>query len=70
MMTQVIFYLCPKCFEVREVSREEHRHRMLRCEPGDPGSERRKPPVDARGHLMTRAPRWYLEALGVYPHKG
>jgi len=37
---------------------------MLVCKPGEPGSERRKPLVDRSGNLLSRAPRWFLEATG------
>jgi|GEM_PF-3520281 len=57
-----IFYLCPTCFEVCLVPREGHPHRMLACRAGELGDERRKPPMDPHGRLLSRAPRWYLEA--------
>lgn len=60
------FYICPICFQVCETEREchlhEHAHRMVECEPGSPGDERRKPVHDRFGNLMSRAPRWYLDA--------
>lgn len=65
MADQTEFYICPRCFEVREFTRASHRHRMVRCDPGAADSDRRKPPVDGRGQLITRAPRWYLEAVGI-----
>ncbi|HLE14031.1 MAG TPA: hypothetical protein VI776_04720 [Anaerolineales bacterium] len=38
---------------------------MLECVPGEPGDDRRKPVSDRFGNLVSRAPRWYLEALGM-----
>jgi hypothetical protein len=58
------FFICPFCFQVCESERECHAHRMVECKPGKPGDERRKPIYDRDGNLVTRAPRWYLEAVG------
>jgi len=62
-----IFYLCPVCFETSESGVEYHRHQMIRCDAGQPGDERRKPLVDDSGQLKSRAPRWFLEAVGWVP---
>lgn len=67
MNTNAIFYLCPYCFEVSEVEGDHHGHRMIRCDAGEPGDERRKPVIDERGNLKSRAPRWFLEAIGSLP---
>jgi hypothetical protein len=60
------FYICPICFQVCETKREchlhQHAHRMVECDPGSFGDERRKPIYDRYGNLVSRAPRWYLEA--------
>lgn len=58
------FYICPTCFRVCETKVVCHEHLMVECDPGQPGDERRKPVADRFGHLVSRAPRWYLEALG------
>lgn len=58
------FFICPICFQVCETEKECHRHQMVKCEAGRPGDERRKPIRDQHGHLVSRAPRWYLEAVG------
>jgi hypothetical protein len=57
------FYICPVCFRVCETKSECHQHLMLRCDAGQPGDERRKPVRDRFGQLVSRAPRWYLEAV-------
>jgi hypothetical protein len=59
-----LFFICPVCFRACQDAQECHEHRMMCCDPGAPGDERRKPVVDAAGRVQTRAPRWYLEALG------
>jgi hypothetical protein len=58
-----VLYICPKCFRVCETESECHAHRMVRCETGLPGDDRRKPVMDDHGRLVSRAPLWYLEAL-------
>ncbi len=67
MAESTVFYLCPKCFQVCEVPEEDHDHAMVRCDPEALDRDSRMPPVDEHGHLMTRAPRWYLEAIGILP---
>jgi hypothetical protein len=59
------FHICLVCFRVCEVEEECHHERRLECDAGEPGSERRKPVADEHGRLYSRAPRWFLEALGV-----
>ncbi|MGH2523556.1 MAG: hypothetical protein ACRDH2_13715 [Anaerolineales bacterium] len=68
MNTNRAFYLCPLCFEAFEAEGEHHNHRLVRCDPGEPGGERRKPIVRA-GRLASRAPRWFLEAVGSLPSR-
>jgi hypothetical protein len=36
---------------------------MVKCDVGEPGDERRKPIVDRFGKYVSRAPRWYIEAV-------
>jgi len=67
MNTSRIFYLCPTCFEVSESEMGGHRHRVIRVDPGEPDDERRKPAMDEAGRLTSRAPRWFLEAIGSLP---
>ena len=57
------FYICPICFRVCETESECHEHIMVKCETGHPGDQRRKPVSDRFGKLVSRAPRWYLEAV-------
>jgi hypothetical protein len=67
MNTRIPFYLCPTCFAATDTHPERHRHPMVWCDAGEPGSERRKPLTDERGKLQTAAPRWFVEALGWLP---
>lgn len=62
-----LFYICPFCFRVCDSCEECHEHQMICCDPGAIDAERRKPVMDASGHIQTRAPRWYLEAVGWIP---
>ena len=67
------FYICPICFQVCESKRacnlHIHGHRMVVCNPGKSGDERRKPVRDKFGNPVSRAPRWYLEAVGWIDRK-
>ena len=67
MGTAYLFYICPVCFNACEDLEECHQHLMIRCEPGAPDHERRRPVMDATGRIQTRAPRWFLEAVGWVP---
>jgi hypothetical protein len=58
------FFLCPVCFNASVDGRECHDHQMICCRAGGPDDERRKPLMDAAGRVQSRAPRWYLEAVG------
>ena len=63
MANNQVFYICPICFRVCETEDECHEHLMVLCETGHPGDERRKPVSDQFGNLVSRAPRWYIEAI-------
>jgi hypothetical protein len=43
--------LCPRCGEAR-----------LGCRPGEPDDPCRRPIMDSRGQVRTRAPLWWLRA--------
>ena len=66
MDSNATFYLCAICFEAREADGECHSRRLIRCEAGSPGDERRRPPT-VDGRLASRAPQWFLEAVGWAP---
>ena len=58
------FYICPVCFRVCDTKIECHAHQLLECQVGDLKDDRRKPITNHFGKLVSRAPRWYLEAQG------
>jgi hypothetical protein len=59
-----VFYICPTCFTVCESNPETHRHPMVRCDAGRPGDERRRPVTGSDGRILSRAPYWFMEAVG------
>lgn len=59
-----VFYICPVCFQTCDTEIECHRHQMVECVPGKAGTYRRQPVHDSSGRLVSRAPRWYMEAVG------
>ncbi len=64
------FYLCPICFAAfeSEIACKAHiHHRAVWCDPIDLTDEQRKPLTYADGRLASRAPRWFLEAVGALP---
>lgn len=67
MSTGHLFYICPVCFNACKDPEECHEHQMMCCDPGMPDDERRKPMMDASGRVQTRAPLWYLRAVGWIP---
>ena len=64
MENEKILYICPVCFQTCESETECHAHKMIECNLGHFGDERRKPVIDNFGNMVSRAPRWYLEAVG------
>jgi len=66
MAEEHIIYICPRCFRICESKDVDHEHpRLIACNVGEEGDERRKPITDEHGNLLSRAPRWFLEGLGV-----
>ncbi len=63
-------YICPICFKVCDTEQECHAHQMVKCDVGEPGDERRKPIVDRFGKYVSRAPRWYIEAVSWIKKNG
>jgi len=39
-----------------------HPGKSAKCDAGVPGDARSMPLFDAHGHLVTRAPKWWVEA--------
>lgn len=63
MSRNMIFFLCPKCFTLREGDSEPHHHGMIRVDASKLTEEQRKPLFDEEGKLVSRAPKWFLKAL-------
>ena len=66
----IIFYICPTFFRIGEPEQACHehqattKHQMIACDPGELGDELRKPVSNRFGQYVSRAPRWFLEAIG------
>jgi hypothetical protein len=67
MNASSVFYLCPMCFETFEAEPASHQHQVMRIDPAQLNSELRQPASDNIGHLTSRAPRWFLAAIGTLP---
>ncbi|MDQ4077629.1 MAG: hypothetical protein M3220_15455 [Chloroflexota bacterium] len=65
MNTQGTFYLCPTCFEVTESHAETHQHTMIEVKATAISDQRRQPVTDESGRVLSRAPQWFLEAIGT-----
>lgn len=62
-MSEETIYICAICFATRESEGYCHDHRMVKCMVGELGDERRKPAMEGP-IIKSRAPRWFLEAVG------
>ena len=69
MNTNPVFYLCPKCFEAFDSEPTDHPHAILCINTAELDIESRRPVMDQDGNLHSRAPRWFLEAIGVMPSR-
>ena len=65
METSLIFYLCPTCFDAFETEPANHQHAVLCIDMTQLDDESRMPLMDNQGHLLSSAPRWFLEATGM-----
>ncbi len=55
-------YICWVCHRVGQNPLNCHPGRSVEWDAGKPGDERSKPLFDKHGHLVTRAPKWWVEA--------
>ena len=57
-----VMYVCPKCFSVGQSAGRcpDCGETRVECNPGDPNNPCRKPPIDAEGRILSRAPLWWL----------
>lgn len=60
-MTQV--YLCPRCFEAQTAPGfcPNDGAELLSCRPGAPDDPCRRPLMDDKGRVVSRAPIWWLQ---------
>lgn len=61
MPAERVIYICENCFKASDAEGECCGHAMIRCETGEPGSERSRPLYAEDGRLRSHAPRWWLE---------
>ena len=65
MAAEHIIYIST-CFRICESKDVDCEHPgWITCDVGEEGDERRKPITDEHGNLLSRAPRWFLEGLGI-----
>ncbi len=55
-------YVCRVCHLVGKRPLTCHPGKSVQCDAGEPGDERSKPLFDGEGHLVTRAPKWWVDA--------
>jgi hypothetical protein len=57
-----MLYVCPGCFLADESPGQCPicGRTRVECNPGDPDNPCRRPPMDAEGRLLSRAPLWWL----------
>jgi hypothetical protein len=61
-------YVCPRCFSVDAAPGACPRCGLMRrhCELGGPDDDTRRPPMDAAGHILSRAPLWWVQTGAPY----
>jgi hypothetical protein len=57
-----VIYICRTCHRVGQRALTCHPGKSVKCDAGAPGDERSMPLFDASGRLVTRAPKWWVEA--------
>jgi hypothetical protein len=62
------FYVCERCFSAAETSGACPRCHLPRRQfrVGPPGDPERRPPVDAAGQMLCRAPLWWIQSHAPY----
>lgn len=63
-----VLYVCGNCFSVDEAPGKcpNCQRERIKCDLGDPDNPCRRPPMDAEGHLRSRAPLWWLVHSAPY----
>ncbi|MCL4489325.1 MAG: hypothetical protein M1570_14535 [Chloroflexi bacterium] len=55
-------YICRVCHSVDQRPTTCHPGKSVQCDIGDFGDERSRPLFDKKGNLVTRAPKWWVDA--------
>ncbi len=63
MNTNLVFYLCPMCFETFESEPANHVHQVIRVDTARLDADSRRPMMDQAGNPTSHAPRWFLAAV-------
>ena len=63
-----IVYVCPNCFSADTAPGDcpDCGRARLEFDPGAPNHPGRKPPMDAEGRVLSRAPLWWLARTAPY----
>lgn len=61
-------YICRVCHLVGRRPLTCHPGKSVQCDAGEPGDDKSKPLFDRKGKLVTRAPKWWVDAC--FQNKG
>ena len=63
-----VIYICEHCFSVDTAPGQcpACGQPRVECDPHDPDNPCRKPPMDAEGRILARAPLWWLRRTALY----
>jgi hypothetical protein len=63
-----VLYVCRQCWSMATQPGPCPRDGLTRleCQPGDPDSPCRRPPMDAEGRILNRAPLWWVLKCAPY----
>ncbi len=62
MTTNLTVYICRTCHRVDQRPMTCHPGQSIKCDTGAFGDERSRPLFDEQGRLVTRAPKWWVDA--------
>ncbi len=55
-----IVYMCEVCLRSSSVGEQCHGRSMIECDAGCEGDDCTQPVMDEVGHLLSRAPKWWV----------
>ena len=58
--THRIVYMCEVCLRSSPAAELCHGRMMIECDAGCAGDDCTQPITDSVGHLLTRAPKWWV----------